>query len=424
LPPWKVPATFQRLESLPLTYTGKPDRPKLREIFHALPTVSARSDCDSDTTLTRLINIWQTFFPHAEVRPDDNFLELGGHSIMSLTLVTRVTEKFKVNLPLNAAYLYPTVSEMAAAIDRLRQDSAVLSSQILRPVTPTTSFYPPLYIIPGGRGLGIEEIASGPFIESLKDEISAYVLVSRTADGKTVGHEHVEHIAAEFLQEIRKVQPEGPYLVLGGCIGGAVAYELCRQIESAGETAYLAMIEGNYITSVRFLREAAQRFSGSRYVREFPKRIPKRLFRVLKRVIRAPWKAKGLMIAQSAKTIAEEVDATFYIRSEGFFITPQERFHLQYRKAISRYRPGVFSGDAKLLLSTQYAKRPFVENWQQVIRGRLDVEYSPSTHAEILTDFAKPSAMFVKRFYREAVAKHPEVAKAIQLNRISCSTSS
>lgn len=419
LPPWKVPASFHGLPTLPLTLTGKIDRPKLLGTYQALPKVSANSDCDPDTTLGKLINIWQSFFPHAEVVSTDNFLALGGHSIMSLTLVARVTEKFNVNLPLNAAYMYETVAEMAAAIDLLRERSIAPASQTLRQVTPTMSFYPPLYIIPGGRGLGIEEIASGPFIEHLKDEISAYVLAARTADGKTAGHEHVSDIAQEYLQEIRKVQPNGPYLVLGGCIGGAVAFELCRQIELTGETAYLAMIEGNYITSVRWMREAAQRFSGSRYLREFPRRMSKRFSRVIKRIMRAPWKTKGAIVMQTAKTIADEVDATFYIRSEGFFITPQERFHLQYRKAISRYRPGEFSGDAKLLLSSQYAKRPFVKNWQRVMRGRFDVEYSPSTHAEVLTDFAEPSAMFVKRFYREALAKHPELeqAKALEQTR-------
>src|SRR5262249_24350348 len=62
-----------------------------------------------------------------------------------------------------------------------------------------------------------------------------YGLQSRGLDGVKDPPSRIEDIAAEFLCEIREVQPEGPYYLIGLCMGGVVAYEMAQQLHAAGQ---------------------------------------------------------------------------------------------------------------------------------------------------------------------------------------------
>ena len=71
-----------------------------------------------------------------------------------------------------------------------------------------------------------------------------YGLQSRGLDGKDRPLTRIEDIAAAFLEELRQVQPHGPYNLLGVCMGGVVAYEMAQQLRAAGqEVAPLVLID-------------------------------------------------------------------------------------------------------------------------------------------------------------------------------------
>jgi thioesterase domain-containing protein len=60
----------------------------------------------------------------------------------------------------------------------------------------------------------------------------------------------IETIAAEYVRQIRSVQPAGPYRVGGYCLGGAVAFEMARQLEAQGEkVALVALFDADCPTS-------------------------------------------------------------------------------------------------------------------------------------------------------------------------------
>jgi aspartate racemase len=91
----------------------------------------------------------------------------------------------------------------------------------------------------GGNVLGYSDLAKlmGP-------DQPFYALQSRGLDGSEEPFTRIEHIAAHFLQEMRRVQPDGPYYLLGACMGGVVAYETAQQIRAAGqEVGLLALLE-------------------------------------------------------------------------------------------------------------------------------------------------------------------------------------
>lgn len=58
------------------------------------------------------------------------------------------------------------------------------------------------------------------------------------------GHERLERMAARHVCDIRAVQADGPYVIVGECTGGALAYEIAQQLRAAGqEIALLALID-------------------------------------------------------------------------------------------------------------------------------------------------------------------------------------
>jgi acyl carrier protein len=117
-----VPAAWVLMKQLPLTPNGKLDR-------RALPIPEERSNEAGEYRAPRnmlersLAEIWAQVLRIDRVGIRDNFFDLGGHSLSGITLVSMVSERFKVDLPVAAMFRYPTVRQMANAVESLRQRS-------------------------------------------------------------------------------------------------------------------------------------------------------------------------------------------------------------------------------------------------------------------------------------------------------------
>src|SRR5206468_6185973 len=97
---------------------------------------------------------------------------------------------------------------------------------------------PPFFCIHGGAG-------STLFLHRLAEKMDAgqsfYGIEPEGLDGRPFRHTTVEEIAAYYLSEIRKLQPNGPYCFGGYCFGGIVAYEIAQQLIRQGEPAALVV---------------------------------------------------------------------------------------------------------------------------------------------------------------------------------------
>ena len=62
--------------------------------------------------------------------------------------------------------------------------------------------------------------------------------------GDELPHETFESAAIDYLEEVRKVQPEGPYILAGFCSGGTIAYEMAQQLIDEGEkVSHIVMLD-------------------------------------------------------------------------------------------------------------------------------------------------------------------------------------
>jgi amino acid adenylation domain-containing protein len=124
LPEFMVPAFFLVLDELPLTTSGKVDRgalPRPEATAAGRPYVAPRSP-EEET----LVRIWAELLGTERVGVEDDFFELGGHSLIAAQVVSRVRERFGVELPLRRLFEAPTVAGLAEAVRRAGPATATI----------------------------------------------------------------------------------------------------------------------------------------------------------------------------------------------------------------------------------------------------------------------------------------------------------
>jgi len=140
LPEYMIPSALVALDELPLTPNGKVDcralpmpdqnRPELADVYQA-PRTSIENT---------LASLWSEVLKVDKVGIHDNFFDLGGHSLLATQIVSRVRTCLSIELPLRALFEAPTVSELAAVIERNQSGSSddVALSQTLCEVETMT----------------------------------------------------------------------------------------------------------------------------------------------------------------------------------------------------------------------------------------------------------------------------------------------
>ncbi|MBD1938350.1 non-ribosomal peptide synthetase [Microcoleus sp. FACHB-68] len=129
LPEYMVPATFMKLDTLPLTSNGKVDR-------KALPAPNfIKSELDENFVAPqtpveeRLARIWSELLSLEQVGIYDSFFELGGNSLLATQLLTRLRETFQVELPLRDLFEVQTISGLCEKISQAKKKGEKLQEQ-------------------------------------------------------------------------------------------------------------------------------------------------------------------------------------------------------------------------------------------------------------------------------------------------------
>jgi amino acid adenylation domain-containing protein len=239
LPEYMVPAAFVELEELPLMPNGKVDRKRL-----PAPAKVSRSTENGDSPITplqiRLAQIWEEVLKVQRVSLSDDFFDLGGHSLLAVKMMGRIREVFGKELPLALLFQSPTLGGLA---DMLQRERGKYTLPTLIPIRAEGS-KPPLFCIsrPNVNALGFIFLA-----RSLPQNQPVYGLQSQMKeDGRfwTFSQEDYEKKAAEYIEAMLAVEPEGPYLLAGFCEGAHIGFEMARQLVAMGRpVAMLAILD-------------------------------------------------------------------------------------------------------------------------------------------------------------------------------------
>jgi thioesterase domain-containing protein/acyl carrier protein len=240
LPDYMIPAAFVSLEELPRTPNGKLDRRALPEPSGDRPELEQGYVAPQSPLEEKLAGFYADLLGLERVGRDDDFFELGGHSLLAVRLFSLIDRKLDVKLPLAVLFEGGSVAELAAAIERERETTAPWSSVV--PLKPGTG-EPPVFFI---HVLNGELLKYRDLLLRLEIDNPVYGLQAVGLDGRAAPHATVDAMAAAYVEEMRRVQPEGPYVIVGLCFAGVIAYEMARRLTEVGqETAMVALIDSS-----------------------------------------------------------------------------------------------------------------------------------------------------------------------------------
>ena len=183
-----------------------------------------------------LTPIWQRVLQLSSVGVDDNFFDLGGDSALALELFNEIAQVTGRELPPVMIYQAPTISALAALLEQ-----------------PTASRVPPLVQLKSGskeppvfiaHGLGGSVMDFYQVVKHIQTPHAIHGLQAKGIDGVEEPLDRIEDMARYSLDAVRKLQPHGPYLLVGFSLGGLVTMEMAQQLLSVGEKiGMLAMLD-------------------------------------------------------------------------------------------------------------------------------------------------------------------------------------
>ncbi len=247
LPAYMVPGAFVALEALPLTANGKLNRKALPP-----PAISTGSlDFTAPRTETEkiLAELWARTLNLPWVGVDDDFFSLGGNSLLSIQLITRMSQ-VGVQVSVSQFLAHPTVAGVARlshsrlggdALAYISGQRALLPAQSnLLPLRPGGS-RPPLFLIHPSGGSAVCYVG---LARLLGNDQPVYGIEAAGLYEQQALDTNVTVMAERYLHLVRTVNPGGPYYLAGWSFGGVVAFEMACQLARQGQpAAFLGLID-------------------------------------------------------------------------------------------------------------------------------------------------------------------------------------
>ncbi|WP_211589361.1 amino acid adenylation domain-containing protein [Microbispora sp. H11081] len=226
LPDYMLPNRVVILDRLPRTVNGKIDAKALAAlpvpVSAGPPFVAPRTEDEK-----RIAELWGRVLKREKVSARDDFFVCGGNSLTALALVKGINKEFGCSLPLQVVFRAPTVEKLAMEV---RPGAARSSSRLVG--LNTTGSGNAIYCWPGLGGYPMN-------LRSLAERIGVdrpfYALQAYGINEEEVPYSTVREMAEEDIRVIRRVQPEGPYMLWGYSFGARVAFEAARLLEGMGE---------------------------------------------------------------------------------------------------------------------------------------------------------------------------------------------
>jgi acyl transferase domain-containing protein/thioesterase domain-containing protein/acyl carrier protein len=180
---------------------------------------------------------WRELLGVEAVGLDDDFFDLGGHSLIAVRLFSKIKKTYRQDFGLSTLFEARTIRQMAGLIRKAAASSvpeAAPSSAVVAIRRQGSRL--PLFVV---SGVGGHAIAFNGVTRYLGEDQPVYALQAQGLDGREPFLTRVEDMAACYLRGIREVQPHGPYCLAGYSFGGFVAFEMAQQLHAAGETVAL-----------------------------------------------------------------------------------------------------------------------------------------------------------------------------------------
>jgi len=368
LPEYALPKQIILLKALPVLPSGKID-------YHALPEPT-ESDSIIDNYFTEpidelelyLVNLWESLLEHHPISTQDNFFDLGGDSLLVIIMITELEKKFDQTFSLAMLFYAPTIVRLASAIREKGWKPAWSSLVPIR----TNGSKPPLFCVHADGGAFFYR----HFTSHLSPDQPVYGIQARGLDGTEEPFTKIEDMAKHYINEIRSIQPMGPYLISGFSMGGVIVYEMAQQLLEYGETSLVIFLDA---PSPSYNDEIFESSSRKKLKRLMHLNIRDFLTRVIYR------------LKQRYRWLSTELLSRFYLRL-GRPLSPTLRIHRVRelnQKIASQYKPAPYNGPVIVCRACEHRSNTQLDptlGWSKYVNSTITDYAIPGNHESIFKE--------------------------------------
>ncbi|MBN8615776.1 MAG: SDR family NAD(P)-dependent oxidoreductase, partial [Deltaproteobacteria bacterium] len=384
----------------------------------ARPDLASAYVAPRDDLERTIVGFFQDLLGVEMVGVDDSFFDLGGHSLIAVRLFAAIKKAHRAEFPISILFEAPTAARIA---ERVREKVGVTNVAASPQTTPrdTTSAprtrYEHLVPMHPGADTRTERGSARPFFlvagmfgnvlnlrhlaHLIGSDRAFYGLQARGLYGDQAPHATFEEMARAYLDEMRTVQPEGPYFLGGFSGGGVTAYEIARQIVAAGDrVGMLVMLD----TPVPQRPPLTARDRARIQLDEIQRRGPRYFGEWMEK--RAEWELRKMRRRFEPAVEDERTTAEFH----------NDKMEAAFRAALGRYSLARYDGDVILYRPRLAPRWSFADGtmidkdrhymsadngWTPWVRG-LEVVEVPGDHDAMVLE---PNVRVLAKRMRKAI---------------------
>lgn len=242
LPKYMHPQSIICIDSMPVTHHGKLDYAALPKAYSHSKQGLQGANHAADPLQSALARLWSSLLSIDEITADDDFFELGGHSLLAIQMLHEVEQLFSIRVPIHVLFAASTLSAFANEIQarlidsQLQPEGVCYKTSTKSPIVELSAACDSRYGNPCFffHPVGGTVFAYIPLVKQLKPDRAYYGVQDPSIYAKKPLFATIEEMVAHYIEHIRQIQPEGPYLLAGASMGGTLALEAASQLRKQG----------------------------------------------------------------------------------------------------------------------------------------------------------------------------------------------
>ena len=371
LPAYMIPNAFFFLDTFPLTTSGKVDR---RALSVDLAEPAAANVPPADPIAAEIVTMLQNILGIDRITVEDNFIELGGNSLLAARLVTELEAKYDRRLSIAEIFQASTSATLADLLQRPQSKSLPACCVPIKQGNSELTIF-------GVHNLGYGLEFYRPLAQYLDADINLYGMSSALSDEPETPHfRDLVNSAKYYAERIRQIQDRGPYHLIGVSFGGLVAYETAQILRSQGEEVKFLGLLDTYFPHANGLYQPSLNQRLSRHLEKISSDGFAHIFNRLQWRTNATkdylrysfskidW-VRDNLIDRTGRNFAQ----TIYIEQKKEQVKVNQDYVIKpYQSAVHMFR-AADDIDPKL-------------EWQNLVRDELHIHDVPGEHLEILQE--------------------------------------
>lgn len=227
LPEYMIPSYFVSLDKMPITLNGKIDRKALPQEFESIP-IGASYEEPRNVVEETIVKLWKKVLKtDRKISINDSFFDLGGNSMKLVELASLINKEFQIEISLAQILKNIKVKELSEyLVTKFKEDSNAPYILFNDNNEENIFCFPPVT----GYGLIFND-----FSEVLNNySLYAFNFIE--------SEDRIE----KYIAAIKEIKPQGPYTLMGYCVGGRLAFKAVKELEKRGDVVRDLIILDGY----------------------------------------------------------------------------------------------------------------------------------------------------------------------------------